>query len=325
MAELDELIGCRVALRHRLPSPEGRELFTDAVGDLLEGLDPRHVQVRTRRGTVTVSRAEVVAVREIPPARPRRPSWAAVARLENICADAWPPETSLALGQWRLRASGGFTARANSALVVGDPGIAVPEALTRVRDFAGRHAVAPRLQVPSGSPWYRAVTEQGWTPDTGHPAGHRVLVLVGPVAQLATPDEPDGVRCGVADEPGEGWWRVAGEPPVTEGQRHVLRGAGLEHAGFGLADIGGRAVGAIRTVVLEEHLYLSRLVVAPEHRRRGLALALLDASARWAVARGARWCVLQVAESNHAAVGLYRRLGFRPHHEYEYLRPGGPR
>jgi ribosomal protein S18 acetylase RimI-like enzyme len=271
---------------------------------------------------VTVSRARVVAVREIPPAQPRRPSWAAVARLENICADAWPPITSVRLGQWRLRACGGFTALANSALAVGDPGIPVVDALNRVRDFAEQHAVPPRLQVPTGSPWHRAVTEQGWTRDTGHPAGHRVLVMVGPVAQLASAHEPPEVRLSVLDEPDQDWWRIAGDTPVTEGPRYVLRGTGLDETGFGLVSIGDRVAGAIRAVVLEEHLHLARLTVLPRDRRRGLALALLDAAARWAVVRGARWCVLQVAEQDHAAAGLCRRLGLRPHHEYEYLRPG---
>jgi N-acetylglutamate synthase len=322
VAELNELIGCRVALRHRVPGPPDRELLTDSVGDLREGAAPDEVRVHTRRGIVTVARASVVAVREIPPAQPRRPSWAAVARLESICADAWPPMTSAWLGQWRLRAAGGFTARANSALAVGDPGIPTADALARVRDFAAQHAIPPRLQVPTGSPWHRAVTGHGWTRDTEHPAGDRVLVMVGPLAQLASPPELGEVTLSVAAEPDQEWWRVAGDAPVTEGQRHVLGGVGLDDTGFGLASIGGQPVGAVRAVVLEEHLCLARLTVLPQYRRRGLASALLDEAARWAVVRGARWCAAQIAEQNHAAIGLYRKLGLRPHHEYEYLRPG---
>jgi ribosomal protein S18 acetylase RimI-like enzyme len=45
-------------------------------------------------------------------------------------------------------------------------------------------------------------------------------------------------------------------------------------------------------------------------------------AAGWAGDRGARWCVLQVAEHNGAALALYRRLRFRRHHRYQYLRPG---
>jgi ribosomal protein S18 acetylase RimI-like enzyme len=49
----------------------------------------------------------------------------------------------------------------------------------------------------------------------------------------------------------------------------------------------------------------------------------MRAAAGWGVSRGARWCVLQVAEQNAPAVALYQRLGFRPHHRYQYLRPEG--
>ena len=193
-----------------------------------------------------------------------------------------------------------------------------------MRDFAAQHAIPPRLQVPTGSPWHRAVTGHGWTRDTEHPAGDRVLVMVGPLAKLTSPPELGEVTLSVAAEPDQEWWRLAGDAPVTEGQRHVLGGVGnWTTPGSGwLQGIGGQPVGAVRAVVLEEHLCLARLTVLPQYRRRGLATALLDEAARWAVVRGARWCAAQIAEQNHATIGLYRRLGLRPHHEYEYLRPG---
>ena len=176
---LDDLVGRRVALRHRLRSG----LLTDAVGEL--STDGAELTVRTRRGPVQVARADVVAVRAIPPPVPRRPSWAAVARLENVCADAWPARVDRPLGAWRLRAAGGFTGRANAALAVGDPGIPVPDALDAVRAFAAEHGVPPRVHVPMGSPWDRAVTAAGWVLDAGHEAGAEVAVLVADVERLA--------------------------------------------------------------------------------------------------------------------------------------------
>jgi ribosomal protein S18 acetylase RimI-like enzyme len=220
-----------------------------------------------------------------------------------------------------LRAAGGFTGRANSTLVVGDPGVPIVEALAEVKRFAQAHDLPPRLQIPTGSPWYRAVAGHGWVPDTDHPAGHRVLVMVGPVAQLATPGQPPEIDTETSLTAPDDWWRVTLGGAPSSDQRQVLGGAGLAEIGFALATIDRRPVGGIRTVVLDEHLHLSRLEVAPAYRRRGVARSLLDEAARWGVGRGARWCVLQVAEDNPGAVGLYRRLGLRPHHEYEYLRP----
>ena len=175
----DDLVGRRVALRHRL----GSGLLTDAVGEL--AADDGALVVHTRRGAVRVARADVVAVRAVPPPVPRRASWAAVARVENLCADAWPARVDRPLGAWRLRATGGFTGRANAAVAVGDPGVPVPAALEVVRAFADEHGVAPRVHAPVGSPWDRAVAREGWVLDAGHEAGAEVAVLVADVDRLA--------------------------------------------------------------------------------------------------------------------------------------------
>lgn len=339
-SELIELVGRRVALRHRLPTPDGRALFTDAVGELADD-GPLAVLVHTRRGVVRVRRDAVVAVREIPPPRTRRPSWAAVARLEHICADAWPAVVERPLGQWRLRAAGGFSGRANAALVLGDPGCPLSDALDEVRRFAAEHGLPPKVQVPRDSPWHRTVLAYGWRTDDTHPAGADVAVLVHELPELTQPAEladpaeaterlPDGLRLTIDEQPDPDWWRLIAGHPVTGAQRHVLTAPGLSHRGFGVARISGpvdgdpgedTVIGAMRIVVLDGHLYVARLTVMPEYRRRGVAVALMGAAARWASARSARWCVLQVAEHNTAALALYRRLGFRKHHVFQFLRP----
>lgn len=97
METLDALVGQRVALRHRVGERDGRPLYTDAVGELASG-GAGEVVVHTRRGAVAVARTAVVAVRAIPPARPRRPSWSAVQRLESVCAAASETRVRVAVG-----------------------------------------------------------------------------------------------------------------------------------------------------------------------------------------------------------------------------------
>ncbi|MGQ0575703.1 MAG: putative acetyltransferase, partial [Pseudonocardia sp.] len=179
MHELFEWVGRRVALRHRVGERDGRPLHSDAVGELADA-GPDEVVVHARRGPVRVARAAVVAVRLVPPAPPRRASWAAVARLANLCADARPAPVDEPLGAWRLRAGG--AGRAGGALVLGDPGMPVEAALDALRAFAARHATAPRVQVPAGSPWERAVVRHGWVADQTCP---EVAVLVGDLRALA--------------------------------------------------------------------------------------------------------------------------------------------
>ena len=70
-----------------------------------------------------------------------------------------------------------------------------------------------------------------------------------------------------------------------------------------LAYAGLRAVG--------EEAHLSTLCVVPEHRRQGLAKALLARMLAVARERGATRALLEVRERNLAAQELYRGLGFR--------------
>lgn len=356
--QLDALVGRRVALRHRLPEVDGRRMLTDAVGELVED-GPGAVLVHTRRGVVRVARDAVVAVREIPPPMPRRPSWAAVARLERICSDAWPAVLTRPLGQWRLRAAGGFTGRANSALAVGDPGLAMPAALDRVCGFAAEHGLLPRVQVAMGSPWQRAILANGWTRDDDHPAGADVAVLVAELplgtgqhagvepgtapegelpgalagsdaveltGWLEPPAPVPGVELTIDDEPAADWWRLTADLPVSDAERHVLTAPNLPYVGFAVARAdSGRAVGVARLAVVDGHLHVARVAVDEAFRRRGLGVALMRAAAQWGMTRAAaQWCVLQVAEHNEPALALYRRLGFRVHHRYQYLRPARP-
>ena len=50
-----------------------------------------------------------------------------VAGLELLAARGWRGTEEARLGDWLLRAGGGFTGRANSALALGDPGRPLPE------------------------------------------------------------------------------------------------------------------------------------------------------------------------------------------------------
>ena len=57
------------------------------------------------------------------------------------------------------------------------------------------------------------------------------------------------------------------------------------------------------------HIFL--LYVAPEHRRRGIATALMSRVETWAKARGDRAIGLQVFQTNTNALNLYNQLGYQ--------------
>lgn len=61
----------------------------------------------------------------------------------------------------------------------------------------------------------------------------------------------------------------------------------------------------------DRHTYLLLLYVNPEHRRRGIGLALMQQAEQWSKAQGDSQISLQVFEDNLAARALYERLGYQ--------------
>jgi ribosomal-protein-alanine N-acetyltransferase len=60
-----------------------------------------------------------------------------------------------------------------------------------------------------------------------------------------------------------------------------------------------------------DELHLLELASHPEHRRRGLGRALLEALVRHARTEKKRLLLLEVRQSNSAAIALYESVGFR--------------
>lgn len=60
------------------------------------------------------------------------------------------------------------------------------------------------------------------------------------------------------------------------------------------------------------HPYVLMLYVAPDHRRQGIATALLTVAEAWAQQQGHGQITLQVFSDNQAAQALYQSLGYLP-------------
>jgi GNAT superfamily N-acetyltransferase len=71
-----------------------------------------------------------------------------IAELEAVAAQGWRAPEEAPLGQWLLRAAEGFSGRANSALAVGDPGMALAEAIGHVCDWYAARGLPPMIAVP---------------------------------------------------------------------------------------------------------------------------------------------------------------------------------
>jgi ribosomal protein S18 acetylase RimI-like enzyme len=328
-------VGHRIVVRRIVGIREGRPLFSDALGELVE-LSETHLTLATAQGRLRVAHAEVHRAKRVPPAR--RPTAAAVLALELAADEAWPAPVRGRLGDWLLRAADGWTGRANSALPVGDPDRPLPAAVDAVeRWYADRGQPAMiNTPLPLAAPVGAELDARGW--DARPP----VLVQTAPLANLITrPAGPDGpsVRAGSTDAPrvvaaeslaqhrpavelaatpSQAWLAVAAgrKGGLPEAARHVLTAVDQVRFAHGYADGTLVAIGRGTVTGQGRWLGLSLIEVLPEARRQGLAGRVVRALADWAAEEGAGDAFLQVEQRNTAAVALYRALAFTTHHTY---------
>jgi len=252
---------------------------------------------------VEIALADIVSGKPVPP----KPSHlmrvsAREAELRGLALVAGV-ETA-ALGEWVLRSSpdtgSRLLKRANSCLAMGSPGVPTPAAIEQVVAFYAERGRAPMAQVERGSEQEEAFAVAGWVPlgrgDASFQAApvsrlHRLLNRIAPRQARGTSAEPVEAS--------------------ADGRAHVE-----------VSDPHGSRIATGSAVLDGDWLCLYGLAVEPEHRRRGLATAVLGELIEWGAERGARTAWLHVETDNAPALALYERLGFSEHHAVRYVVPG---
>jgi ribosomal protein S18 acetylase RimI-like enzyme len=258
-----------------------------------------------------------------------------IAALDRVAARTWRGTEEEPVGGWLLRAAGGFTGRANSALTAGDPGMPLPEAAARIRRWYTARGLTPMASLSylpgqrHSNPVDRFLAEQGWA------LRDEAEVIVMTQRSAAVTVTPAALPVRLGDEPGDDWlalYHFRGQPgPPPPIARTILTSAPWQ--AFASARDGDRTVAIGRVAgakagagASEQHWAgLTAIEVDPHYRRRGLAAAVTTALIAHAAQRGAAHVFLQVEEGNEPALALYRRLGFSMHHGYRYrVAPEGP-
>ncbi|MGW2508080.1 GNAT family N-acetyltransferase [Streptomyces scopuliridis] len=318
-------VGKRVSVRQLTGSGADGEKFTDTVG-VLTSWDGGVLLITRRTGeSVRVPEAALVAGKVVPaaPARRRGPS-ASFEELAGVCARSWQPVESEPLGEWRLRAASGFTRRANSVLPLGDPGVELDEALTRVRRWYEERGLPPYVQAATGAEGTQErlcaeLERRGWRPEV------TAEVRIAALAPLGDRDaEVSRVVLG----------RGVDETWLRRYQRSGVPGPHVLHVlnsgpSVWFATVPGEpgedgepgvpaAIG--RCVVDGRWAGFMAVEVDPACRRQGLATAVMTALARRALEEGASAAWLQVESDNDGARALYEAMGFAIHHRYHHFR-----
>lgn len=306
--------GRRVSVRRRVA-----EGLTDVVGHLLDAGDGAWSVLRASGEVVELDPSTVTAAKVVPPAPVRR-GWAVPEvspdEMQRICWAGWPARDEETLGDWALRAHAGITGRANSAMVVGDPGRPLEEALTAVERWYADRGLPPLAQLPLVDPADAAMAGLGWR------RLHVTVVQVAPVEPLlATLPDLGSLRAVVEPEPSAAWRSLMHDIDERDPASHLQILTGPQRVGFATVYRGDLPVGIGRVSVEGEWAGVTSLDVLPSARRQRIGSHVMRVLLSWARDQGAVASYLQVRAGNAAALRLYAALGYVTHHPYCYRSP----
>lgn len=249
--------------------------------------------------------------------------------LERVAAKHWRGTEETRLGEWLLRAAGGFTGRANSALPLGDAGLPLDTAVDAVADWYRVRGLPPMIAVPlpleGDSPARELdalLSERTWATRSGTAF---VMVADLPLTRVP-PDLARDAEFRADAEPDDAWlarYHYRGTEQQSPVMRDVLTSAPAQ--AFTSIRSGTDVLAIARLSIADGWAGLTAVEVRSDHRRAGLGTAITAAACAEAASRGVRSVFLQVEADNTAARSLYERCGFRYSHRYHYRVAPAPR
>lgn len=235
--------------------------------------------------------------------------------LDELCARGWPAAEIEEADGWLLRANAGVSLRANSVWARTTTGGAdVEQRIDGAERFYRARGLPPHFQIsPASEPGdlEAVLARRGYA---AHTTTDVMVAEVGAIpvtADVELRDTADDtwrqVMVANAADADDARGRLAIIDSIPLPRRHALLRRNDEPAGIGVGVLDGEWLGifAMRT--------------SPNHRRQGVARAVVGALMAWAA--GARHAYLQVEADNAPAIALYRCLGFERRYAYRYWSP----
>ena len=304
-------IGARVTLRLH----EATGGFRDVVGILQRCGDGVNELLNSKGQIISFSEDEIAIWREIRPLPDRAGTGAPfslrIQELEHLSDLTWPADEIKEIGKWRLRISDGFTMRANSVLPTGaapfgDPNLDLSKAVDEVVKIYQEKDLTPTFTLPL--PLYEELDN--------YLAGLGWKVKIG--AEYLINDIPDNLdlesvdfQIVITSEPTPEWLALQSDHQLER----IMRNYPAHYAEIKF-DNQTVAIGRIATS--GKWSLATRVFVNPEFRGKGIGALLMRALMAAAKGDGATKVGLQVDSENGAGLALYKSMGFRFHHFYNY-------
>jgi GNAT superfamily N-acetyltransferase len=287
--------------------------MTDVLGVCVSWADGRCVVRREDGALVEMATADIVSGKPVPP-RPSVHRRLGAEEADRLALPGWQPVESEPLGEWVLRASGGFSSRGNSVLALGDPDLPLEEAVGRVEEWYRSRSLPPRAHVHPGGQQSDAFARAGWT------SYDETLLMLASVARVLRRLPPAREDVAPVHEPtADAGWLATDERAARYGQ---AARAVMEHGEVSFVtvrDEQGAVLARGRGAFHADWIGVSALWTRPDVRGSGLGSAVLRSVLDWGAERGATTTYLQVIAANAAAQQLYESHGYDVHHRYGYL------
>jgi ribosomal protein S18 acetylase RimI-like enzyme len=239
--------------------------------------------------------------------------------VEEASLAAWPGLRQVSLDGWLLRASEGYTRRANSVQALSASSPAVADILVQRVAECERWYASERLRCAFRITPFSEAGLEDCLEARGYGQEGKSHVMMRPLAEPDRAPEPEVLELGswLAD-----YARLSQLPTPPRVLEPLVRSIPVERVTACVRDRAGRVVSVGMGVLDGPAFGLFDLVTDPGARSRGHGRRLISGLLAWARIRGAARAYLQVLESNDDARRLYVRLGFRRAYDYWYrVRP----
>ena len=242
--------------------------------------------------------------------------------LDLLMAAAWPPALIEQRDGWLFRFTSGVTRRANSVLVVGQPGD-LPATVTAAELFYRHHEAEPIFLLSDAS---APASVAPFLESRGFGASASTWMLWTTTAEvLSALPGADQWTVEVSPEPTDAWfdtyWTVESTRRTRASDASIVREELLKPDGpavFVSLGAGDEVFSVGQIVTGDGWACVQCLATLPSARRRGAGAQLLRHLAAEAEVGGALRIFAAVMADNEASLGLFQRASFRRSHRYAY-------
>lgn len=314
-------LGKRVVVRYRNAHAQ-----RDVLGILLNVDDASLTVLPDETPERRIETGDIVAAKPVPPKKVTTSS--SPSALQRLAIDGWQPTHRARLGGWVLRASDGWTRRANSVLAVGDTGTTPEDALAYAQDFYTKHDLPLVLCLPYRTDVHAATEADrsamqfgGYLEQRGYQRSSESVFMTRKFDRNLQEGvkPPNGYRIHLSRDPNQPWLDAAriGDDPFSPTALKIL--CGTDNRAFVSVRHNGTTVATGRATFVGQWLGITSLNSHHEYRNLGLGASVLTAALLHGLRLSAKFAYLQVAADNHSALTLVDRFGFVEHHRYCYF------